>query len=369
MTESTALAPPEPPAEPTPPPVDPPPRRDRLPWLTGAGFLILALAVLWVWRHPTLPPASSEATDALARQIGAQEARLTRLEQRPPPPPADLAPLAARVTALEQRPAPPPAASGAADLGPLEARVAALEQRPVPQPAAPVPAVNLAPLEARIAALEQRPPPNLAPLEARIAAVEQRPMPNLEPLDARIAALAKAESAADAELATRIGAAEGRLAAGEKRAARTAQVQAATLALAAGRKLGDLPDAPPALARFANAAPPTEAALRAAFVAAAREARAAGHPATDGKPLLTRLWSQAQELVTVRQGDHVLLGDPAAGVLEHARVALDDGDVATAVADVASLQGPAAQAMSAWLAQARALLDARAALATWAAAG
>ena len=40
-----------------------------------------------------------------------------------------------------------------------------------------------------------------------------------------------------------------------------------------------------------------------------------------------------------------------------------------AVAEVATLQGAAAQAMSAWLAQARSLLEARAALAAWAASG
>jgi hypothetical protein len=56
-------------------------------------------------------------------------------------------------------------------------------------------------------------------------------------------------------------------------------------------------------------------------------------------------------------------------VLEHARIALEAGDVAAAVAEVGTLQGAAAQAMAGWLAQARALLDARAALAGWAASG
>ena len=65
----------------------------------------------------------------------------------------------------------------------------------------------------------------------------------------------------------------------------------------------------------------------------------------------------------------MLVGDPAAGVLERARTALDAGDLAGAVAAVDSLNGAAAQAMAGWLAQARALLDARAALAEWAAHG
>ena len=281
----------EPAAEPqeTPPAAEPTRRWHLLPWLTGAGFVVVAGALIWLWQHPSVPPVSSEQTDALARQFGALEARVSRLEQRPPP----------------QVP----------DLGPLTARVNALEHRPPPE-AATTPPPDLAPLERRVVALEQRQPPNLAPLEARIAAV-----------------------------------------------------QAAGLALAAGQKLGDLPGVPPALARFADTPPPTEAALRLAFPAAAREALAAAHPATENKPLLTRLWARAQDLVTVRQGDTVLVGDPAAGVLEHARTALDAGDLAAAVTGVATLQGAAAQAMAPWLAQARALLAARAALAAWAASG
>ncbi len=206
-------------------------------------------------------------------------------------------------------------------------------------------------------ALEQRQPPSLAPLEARIAALEAR-QPADAQLAARIAALENAE-----------GSIQARLAASDKADRRMALVQSAGLALAMGQKLGDLPGAPAALARFANANPPTEAALRLAFPGAAREALAAAHPVAEGKPLLTRLWAQAQDLVTVRQGDHVLVGDPTAGVLERARAALDAGDLSAAVSDVATLQGAAAQAMAAWLAQARALLEARAALVAWAASG
>jgi hypothetical protein len=285
-----------------------------LPWLTGAGFVILVSGLIWVWQHPAIPSASIEQTEILARQLSALEARVARLEQRPQP----------------QGP----------DLGPLSTRVAALEQRPVPQGAPSAPAPDLAPLEMRLAALEQRQPPNLAPLEARIA-----------------------------DLSHRQEADELRLAANERSARRIPLVQAAGLALAAGQKLGDLPGAPPALARFADANPPTEAALRLAFPPAAREALAAAHPDTEGKPLLTRLWAKAQDLVTIRQGDRVLVGDPAAGVLEHARAALDAGDLAAATAAVATLQGTAAQAMAVWLAQARSLLEARAALTAWAASG
>jgi hypothetical protein len=319
----TAPEPPEPADE---PPAAPFATRHRLlPWLTGVGLVILAAGLIWVWQHPAVPPPATEQTDALAHQLGMVEARMTRLEQRPPP----------------QSP----------DLGPLSARVAALEQRPITQDRSPASAPDLAPLEQRLAVLEQRQQPNLGPLEARIAALEN------------------AQRTMRADLSRQLEAVEGRLAANEKASRRIPLVQAAALALAAGQKLGDLPGAPPALARFGDTNPPTEATLRLAFPPAARAALAVAHPAADDKPLLTRLWSRAQDLVTVRQGDRVLLGDPAAGVLEQARTALDAGDLAAATAAVATLQGAAAQAMAAWLAQARSLLEARAALAAWAASG
>jgi hypothetical protein len=316
------------------PPPEPPARRNLLPWLTAAGFLILAIGLVLVWRHPSVQTAR---LDALAEGLGALETRITRLEERPVPQPPDLRPLTARVTALEQRPA-------------------------ASQPGPPAQPADLAPLAARVAALEQRQSPSLAPLEARIAELEHRPVPSLAPLEARIASLESADRAAQAELSKR-------LAGSEKSAAHTARVQAASFALAAGQKLGDVQGAPPALARFAAAPPPTEAALRAAFAPAARAALDAAHPVAEGQPLMTRLWAQAQELVTIRQGDQVLVGDPTAGVLERARVAVEAGDLAAAVTALASLQGGAAAAMAGWLEQARALLEARAALATWAAAG
>jgi hypothetical protein len=333
MTEPTEQEPvPDPVAE---PPAAPPakaaaPRYQLLPWLTGAGFLILVAGLFWVWRYPAVPPQSADQTDAMVSQLSALEARVARLEQRPQA--ADLRPLTARVTALEQRPAQLGAGSAA--------------QTP-----------DLAPLQARVSALEQRQPANLVPLETRIAALESR-----QPADSQLAARITALESAEGSMQTR-------LATSDKAARHMALLQAAGLALAAGQKLGAVPGAPPALARFADASPPTEAALRLAFPPAAREALASAHPVTEGRPLLARLWAQAQDLVTVRQGDHVLLGDPTAGVLERARAALDAGDLSAAATEVASLQGAPAQAMAAWLSQARALLEARAALAAWAASG
>jgi hypothetical protein len=348
MIELTA-PPPDPEAEPPAPPTMAPARRHFIfPALTVAGFLVLAAGLIWVWRHPAVPPTATRQTEALA-QLGPLEARVARLEQRPQP--------------------------EILDLGPLSSRVTALEQSPLPQGgAAPTP--DLAPLERRLTALEQRQPPNIAALEASLSALDNAGRTTqadvsrrLDTIEGRLTALENASRTTQADVSRRMDAVEGRLAASEKANRRVPLVQAAALALTAGQKLGDLPGAPPALARFADAAPPTEATLRLAFPQAAREALAVSHPASEGQPLLTRLWVQAQDLVTIRQGERVLIGDPAAGVLAHARADLEAGDLAAAVADVAQLEGAAAQAMTAWLAQARSLLEARAALAAWAAAG
>ena len=337
MTEPEPVPPPpETVDEPAPPPQEPAARRDRLPWLVGIGFLILAGAIAAVWLYPLSEPTATAQADVRTQTLVALETRLARLEQRPP-----------------AVPAPPPPAP---DLTPVTARLAAIEQRQAP---------DLAPIEARIATLEAR------------RAADSQTAGRIDALSARADALETAQRAAQSDLARRLEADEGRIAAAERgagqlsaladRAGRVARVQAAQAALNAGQKLGDLPGAPPALARFAAAPPPTEAALRLAFPAAARAALAAAKSQSEGKPLLARLWAETQDLVTVRQGDHVLVGDPAAGVLARARAALDAGDLAGAVAAVAALTGPAAQAMAGWLADARALLDARAALAEWAA--
>ena len=406
------------------------PRRSRLAdhklALLGAlAVLLLAGAQGVLWVRVLLQPTGPAALDA---RVNAIDTRLTRLEQRPVPQSSDLGPLTGRIAALEQKtsaaepdkrlqafearlahleqsPAPPPP-----DLASLQARLTALEQRPTPQGASqpsptttdgsppnrqasnPGPTSNASPssvaptvpnpIPAPVAGPTPK-PPDLAPLEARIAALEQKPPPTPPPADtnaaqrltayeARLAALEKASQTSGQLASGQLAA--GQLAAGqladrksEDRIGRIARIQAAFIALSVGQPLGEIPDAPPALSRYTITAPPTEAALRLAFPAAAQAAMAAARPPPTDQPVLQRLWAQAQDLVTVRQGDHVLLGDPAAGVLARAQTALDAGDLATAVAALASLSGPQAQALAPWLDQAHGLLAARAALATLAA--
>jgi len=316
-------------------------KRDMVPVLYLSGFVVLAAAIVWLWQNPpVLPPSAAlpplHEVDNLRQEVQTLEDRLARLEQRPvpgAPAPPDLGPLAARVAALEARKPPPPV-----ELGPIEAAVAALEQRPVGDPA----------LTARVEALAAREDA----LASSAGTIDATLTHRQDATDARIAVLERAA---------------GQITALADRAARIARIQAAQAAFDSGIALGDLPGAPGALTRYAAAAPPTEASLRLSFPAAADAAMAASQPAIADKPFLDRAWARAQELVTLRQGDHVIVGDPAAGVLARARAALDAGDLAGAVAALGALTGPSAAAIAGWKAQAQGLLDARKALADMAA--
>jgi len=143
---------------------------------------------------------------------------------------------------------------------------------------------------------------------------------------------------------------------------RLSQIVRAQEALRAGLPLGTIADAPPALTRYADTAPPTEAELRLSFIEAAQAADKAGEPTPDTGHFWHRVWLRAQNLVMVRQGDHVVLGDPTSAVLAHAKTELDAGDLSGALSVLDTLTGPASDAMAAWEAQARSLLQAREAL-------
>jgi len=424
--------------------IDEPPRkrRDFLPLLYLLGFLVLAGSLFYLYQNPSMPAGAvqeAERVDTLQQQIEALTGRLTVVEQRPVPAPAQVeAPQAA-----SSQDAPSQAASsqavpsdslaaqaaspqGAApqDIAPLEARIAALEPRlaalepkvAVLEPKFEASESKSSGMEPQLAALD----PRLSTLETRLSALEGRPAPpppppaDFGPINARLDSELSKQSAdlqskEDANLksvtdrldtglqgmttrldsglqglATRLDTVEGRMAAVEKqdsavagqlggiaeRAQRVTRIQTAMAALEAGQKLGDIPGAAPALARFATEAPPTEAALRQSFNSAAEAAQHASQPAImDDQTLASRLWTRAQQAVSVRQGDRVLLGDPVSGILAHARQSLDAGDLAGAVSVLNGLAGPAAAAMANWTGQARALLEARAALATMAGRG
>jgi hypothetical protein len=307
MTETPLLQPPDPaPSLPAPPGNQP--RRDVVPWLYGLGFLVLAAAIFYLWQYPGTPnePAdNASAIQAVAQRLADVDARLNNLERRPPP---DINKVLARMDGLEGR---------VADQTQLASRVDTIS--------------------GRIESLSGRDQTGIDLAKQQVAA-----------LTSRVAALEA--SAGNVEAVTR-------------RLNRLARLQEASLALAGGRAVGDLPDAPEALARYAHSPPPTEADLRLRFPQAERAALASRQPDETEAPFLDRVWDRAQGLVTIRQGESVVVGNPAAVVLSRVKTAIDAGDLAGAVAAVESLKGPPGQAMSAWLADAKALLDARAALA------
>ncbi|MCX7684739.1 MAG: hypothetical protein N2Z67_05615, partial [Acetobacteraceae bacterium] len=292
--------------------------------------------------------AAAEQAAALDRRLVAVEAvreaeerRLAALEEaarRPVADPASLSALAARVDRL---------AEGAAA---REAREAEQERARD---------VLMRALEARIAAAEGSVGNRVAALEAataqRLAAAETA-------LNARATALERALS----ERLSAVEARERRVAEAEARLSRLVALGAARLALEEGRPLGaalsGLADPPAALLRFAEAPPPTEAALRLAFADAARAARAAAEPQR-GAGMLESAAQRLGGLVTIRRGEDLVLGNPAEATLDLARRALEAGDLAGAVARLARLPEGSRAAMASWLADAEALLAARAALA------
>lgn len=213
-------------------------------------------------------------------------------------------------------------------------------------------------LAGRIAALEQT-------LATRTAALEQALANRTTALEQGLAARTSAAEAQAGRIATLEGAAQ-RLAALEGRAGRMATIDALRATLEAGRPLGGalagLRDAPEALTRFANTAPPTESALRLSFEEAARAGRAASEPAREGAGVLDSAVSRLSGLVTVRRGEEMLWGDAAAAEIERARRALEAGDLEAALQRLSRLSPPAKEAMRGWISQAEALVAARAAL-------
>lgn len=355
---------PVPAVEPPPPPPPPPPSRRQaslVPWVFGLGFVVLCLAIILLWVYPLAPTPRTQPQpiEALTGRVQALESQLKQLAARPAAQPQALASLQAQLTELAARkpPAPP-------DLSGLENRITALEHAPKPAPAAQV---DLGPLEQKLGALSQQ--------VAALSAVKDqvgRIGKEQQSLADQVKALTERATNADSGLAGRIDAQAKALDALRDKVAQidatlehtqgTIRAQAALAALNAGQPLGAIQGAPPAVARFATEAPPTVDSLRRSFPPAAHAALVASAPSNADKRFLDRVWQRAQSLVTVRQGDQVLVGDPAAGIIARAQEAIDVGDVAGAVDALSKLSGPAADAVSGWLAQARALLAARAAL-------
>jgi hypothetical protein len=322
-TERPLLA--EPVATVSPPPPAALPRRpDVLPWLCGVGFLILAAAIFLAWQNARVPPealaasaqaqASMQQVQAFSQRVAGLESRIKSLEDRPPQvqpvvqPAPDLTKLNARVEALETRSGDPAQLGARVDV--VSGRIEALANRLQ---------VGLDAVNQKVDAI----PPRVAPLEKTVD--------NLNAITARVDRLAR--------------------------------IQDAMIALNAGKPVGAVPNAPPALAAYATKPPPTIEHLRLTFPDASKAALAAEQPDLRNAPLADRMWERAQSLVTVKRGGDVVVGNQSATALAAAQTALNAGDLQGAVSDLSGLADAPKQAMAGWLTEAKALLGARAALA------
>ena len=295
-----------------------------------AAVAVLALVVVvggtLLWRQTHERGAQLAA---LQDRLNEADARVGKLEALPPP---DLTPLQRSV----------------AELG---SKVTALANKPPPQATLDdASRQQLAAVSGRIDSVTARQDQLGTAEQADVAKLNDQ----ISALTAKIAAVG-----AQADASTKASSAVTALSA---KATRTAQLQAAAAALAAGRPLGNIPDAPAALAKFATQAPPTEASLRLSFDSAAQAARQAGQPISQTVPFFARMWQRAESSVTVKAGNTLVVGDALADTLQRARGLLDAGDLAGAVSALGALSGPAAQAVAPWREQAQSLLDARAAL-------
>ena len=151
-----------------------------------------------------------------------------------------------------------------------------------------------------------------------------------------------------------------------QRMAQLNALAAADMALAAGQPLGVVQNAPPALALFADSAPPTMAQLRENFAAAARNAEAASLSSNGQAGFWAKVKLRLEGLITISNGTHVIFGPPAQAALNQMQAALANDDLAAAVAAANTLNPPTQAAMASWLTPARQLLAARQALASMA---
>ena len=245
--------------------------------------------------------------------------------------------------------------------------------------------------DARLASLETAPAPQsdagqIAALELRLTTLESKPMPAgtdsaaLDQLRAEVAAI-KTNGAAvmsaqvQADLDAKVQATEAKLTAMEQ----SAQAQAAaTLTRAALGQIAAALDSgapyPSAIAALAGAdiavvltdnataGLPSLQALQASFPDSARTALEAALRANMGESWSERVGNFLRTQVGVRSLTPRDGPDPDA-ILSRAEAALTAGDVAQALAEMATLPTPAQDALSAWRVRAQLRLDAQAALA------
>ncbi|PWC82855.1 hypothetical protein TSH100_23125 [Azospirillum sp. TSH100] len=306
--------------------------------LSVVALLVGAAALSEPWWGPALPgwpatsapaasgTASAPADPALRAQIQQLTDRLAKLEQRPAAGNGggvDVSALTQRIDALEKRPA---ADTGAADAQKaLADRLAALEQKVT---AASGSAQTAQELRGEVDALKQQ-----------VTSVNQ--------------AVSERQDAATAAQALV-------LAAGQLRAALSGG-QPFQQDLQAVRALGiaDAGVTQPldSVAPYAAKGIPTRAQLTDRFQPLAGEIVRA-EVRGEGNSWIDSAVGKLSTLVTVRREGGGVVGTTADAVVARAEAALNAGNLAKAVEELSTLQGPAAQTAAPWLADAKARLAA-----------
>ncbi len=350
---------PGPEAEPKGPTETPSKHRGNLAAIVALATLVLAVATSPYWApsvSSVLPWGAAPDAKEPAFNPAAIDAKLSALEARI----GELAQAQQRSTALEQR-------------------VTTLEQRPAPGPN---------PQDAEQAAQQGQ---ALRALGDRIAALEQR--------ITTISAAASSQSAADASkalqaqiqtLGQKLDEQSRQLATLQSQKADNTDRSDAALVLTLSQLRGVITtarpyaaelqaaealakDAPDTLAELkkldgrAQQGVPTVAMLAARYPAVANAAPPAGTPPTSSdEGWRARTWAKLKNLVTIRrvgEGQTQSSATKRGADVADAETALKTGDLAAAVAAVRRADGSASPALSAWLDDAQARLDAEAALA------
>jgi hypothetical protein len=335
------------------------------------GGLIGVIALAFAWH--LIPAGKGESSAELAKIKN----RVAKLESTPAPVPDTkaLAEIDARVKALESRPVEtPPDISGLTD------RVAQLESamKTLADAAKNGGSVtDAAAITQQITEAEQRIQANLdkalADQHEANAKTLQAMQSSIDDVKAKVAALAEAgpgDQSALKALTGRVAKLESEIdkgVAGTKSAAAAIAFANLSGAVAEGRPyatelatiksfVSDPGDLGP-LPAYADKGIPTVPELTRSFAARRDAALAAAAPAPSGS-LIDRLLASASALVKVKRVDEAATGDSASAVLARAEALLGKGDLAGAVKQIETLDGPPREAFKAWLDDAQARLAA-----------
>ena len=318
-------------------PSQPAPRRGAsvLAWAAGAAILAFLLGMaVWPLLGPALQPHLPESL---------RDPTLARLGE-----------LQARVAELERRPAPAAGPSAAEQVDPLARRLATLEREQAALAARPQPEPQPAPVDPKLLARLDQVEAGLARLDEMEATLKKG-----EAIEERLAELDRArESTAAAGRNSALLAALSQLREAMRAGRPYQDALKATAALARGED-GQASEGLAQLEAHAGEGLPTLTALTARFRRLSGAAtHYAGLEADAG--WMERAWHRLSGLVRIRRVGEARPETPAAR-LGRAEERLAAGDLAGAVEDVETIERRT-PALDAWLADARARLQAEAAL-------